>query len=264
MDFTEASLGKLSDEELLSLSKTAEAAERYEDMCKLMRELCNRKSAKDEVPTHDERNILSVAYKNVVGSKRASWRMLSHYSGDADGSLLSEYKKIVEDELQEVCSSVLDLIKAPIDILKKIDGDAMTADQNEDMVFYYKMGGDYSRYLAEFMQDTASKADVEENSQKMKQYYIDATAVAEKLPPTHPTRLGLALNYSVCCFEILREQEMACRLAKDAFDTAIEKLDSLGDSSYKDSTIIMQLLRDNLTLWTSDNADGGDEDNQDK
>lgn len=44
----------------------------------------------------------------------------------------------------------------------------------------------------------------------------------------------------------------ACHLAKQAFDEAIAELDSLNEDSYKDSTLIMQLLRDNLTLWTSD------------
>lgn len=44
----------------------------------------------------------------------------------------------------------------------------------------------------------------------------------------------------------------ADRLAKEAFDNAIAELDTLSEESYKDSTLIMQLLRDNLTLWTSD------------
>jgi len=51
----------------------------------------------------------------------------------------------------------------------------------------------------------------------------------------------------------------ACHLAKQAFDEAISELDSLNEDSYKDSTLIMQLLRDNLTLWTSDLPDEGGE-----
>eukprot|EP00968_Pinguiococcus_pyrenoidosus_P016421 scaffold1590_cov239-Pinguiococcus_pyrenoidosus.AAC.13 len=50
----------------------------------------------------------------------------------------------------------------------------------------------------------------------------------------------------------------ACQLAKSAFDEAIAELDTLSEESYKDSTLIMQLLRDNLTLWTSDQEDGQD------
>merc|ERR1712083_1255238 len=84
-------------------------------------------------------------------------------------------------------------------------------------------------------------------------YYERAMDVAKQnLPETHPTRLGLALNFSVCYYEILKKPDKACELAKEAFDAAIEKLDTLNDASYKDSTLIMQLLRDNLTLWTSE------------
>lgn len=77
-----------------------------------------------------------------------------------------------------------------------------------------------------------------------------------ELTPTHPIRLGLALNFSVFYYEILNSPDRACHLAKQAFDDAIAELDSLSEESYRDSTLIMQLLRDNLTLWTS--SDGGD------
>ncbi|PNX75090.1 14-3-3-like protein d-like, partial [Trifolium pratense] len=87
-----------------------------------------------------------------------------------------------------------------------------------------------------------------------------STAAETELPPTHPVRLGLALNFSVFYYEILNSPERACHLAKQAFDVAISELDSLNEESYKDSTLIMQLLRDNLTLWTSDiPEDGADE-----
>ena len=68
--------------------------------------------------------------------------------------------------------------------------------------------------------------------------------------------MGLALNFSVFYYEILNSPDRACHLAKAAFDDAIAELDSLSEESYRDSTLIMQLLRDNLTLWTS--SDGGE------
>ena len=74
------------------------------------------------------------------------------------------------------------------------------------------------------------------------------------MQPTHPIRLGLALNFSVFYYEILNNPELPCTLAKTALDEAIAELDTLNEDSYKDSTLIMQLLRDNLTLWTSDSA----------
>ena len=65
----------------------------------------------------------------------------------------------------------------------------------------------------------------------------------------------MALNFSVFYYEILNSPDRACHLAKQAFDDAIAELDTLSEESYKDSTLIMQLLRDNLTLWTSDMQD---------
>jgi len=63
----------------------------------------------------------------------------------------------------------------------------------------------------------------------------------------------------VCFYEILKDKKAACDLAKSAFDQAISKLDKLEEADYKDSTLIMQLLRDNLTLWTSSDGENGDD-----
>ena len=127
------------------------------------------------------------------------------------------------------------------------------ASNAESKVFYLKMKGDYFRYLAEVaVGDT--RATVLEDSQKA---YQEAFEIAKsKMQPTHPIRLGLALNFSVFYYEILNSPDRACHLAKQAFDDAIAELDSLSEESYRDSTLIMQLLRDNLTLWTS--SDGND------
>lgn len=83
------------------------------------------------------------------------------------------------------------------------------------------------------------------------QAYNEATQASKEMAPTHPIRLGLALNFSVFYYEITNTPDKACSLAKQAFDDAIAELDNLKEDSYKDSTLIMQLLRDNLTVSNS-------------
>jgi len=86
----------------------------------------------------------------------------------------------------------------------------------------------------------------------MRRWHDDAMAAAGELAVTHPIRLGLALNFSVFHYEVLNNPDEACKMARTAFEDAIAELDNVSEESYKDSTLIMQLLRDNLTLWTSD------------
>merc|ERR1739845_190075 len=127
------------------------------------------------------------------------------------------------------------------------------ASTGESKVFYQKMKADYYRYIAEFSDGEEKK----KAGESARQAYEDASKVAEKdLAVTHPIRLGLALNYSVFQYEVLGNPDEACRMARAAFEDAIAELDNVAEDSYKDSTLIMQLLRDNLTLWTSDEGDG--------
>merc|ERR1712039_952827 len=131
-----------------------------------------------------------------------------------------------------------------------------TASNGESKVFYQKMKADYYRYIAEFT-DGDAKAKAAENARVA---YSEAQTVAEKdLVVTHPIRLGLALNFSVFQYEVLGQPDEACKMARTAFEDAIAELDNVGEDSYKDATLIMQLLRDNLTLWTSDQEAGQDE-----
>jgi len=240
----------LGKEELLNAAKIAEAAERYKDMCEFLHKLVNIKCDAKETLSVEERNLLSVAYKNVVGTKRQSWRMLTQANFDQlPDNIMKDYRSTIEKELDEVCNEVLKLLELTTAVCRETGND----ESKEDLVFYLKMSGDYYRYLSEFMT-------TESNQSNAEKFYKEATEVAEEnLPETHPTRLGLALNYSVCCYEITDKKDEACEIAKKAFDSAIEKLDTLNDSSYKDSTLIMQLLRDNLTLWTSEKEDAQDE-----
>ncbi|KAJ9520546.1 hypothetical protein QJQ45_007395 [Haematococcus lacustris] len=146
----------------------------------------------------------------------------------------------VEKELDDICTRILQLLDEHL---------IPTASTGESKVFYLKMKGDYHRYLSEFK----TGADRKEAAEHTLLAYKAAQDIAlVDLPPTHPIRLGLALNLSVFYYEIFNSPERACQLAKQAFDEGIAELDSLSEESYKDSTLLMQLLRDNLTLWMSD------------
>jgi len=232
---------------LVQKAKLAEQAERYDDMSKSMNEVTQL----GVDLSNEERNLLSVAYKNVVGARRSSWRVISSIEQKNDTNerrrdMAKEYRLKVEKELSEICTTVLRLLD---DHLIK------NAGQDESRVFYKKMKGDYYRYLAEVAMD--SDEGVTKNSLEA---YSDAYELAQtSMASTHPIRLGLALNFSVYHYEIKNNPEKACELAKKAFDEAIAELDTLNEESYKDSTLIMQLLRDNLTLWTSD-SQGDDPD----
>jgi hypothetical protein len=245
--------GDMRRKALVSMSRTAEAAERYDDMCQLMKELVLSvvKDSSNPTLTQDERNLLSVAYKNVIGARRASWRTLNadatsdENKNNAD--LLVEYRKQIEAELSSICKDVLDLLTNKGLITSKTS--ELNEEEAEAKVFYLKMAADYYRYLAECVPEDASSASTRV---KATDYYKQAFELAKlQLQATHPIRLGLALNYSVCLYEIMKNKTEACELAKNAFDDAIAKLDRLEEADYKDSTLIMQLLRDNLTLWTS-------------
>jgi len=241
---TTAAIITMTDrEDKVYKAKLAEQAERYDEMVEAMKNVASL----DVELTVEERNLLSVAYKNVIGARRASWRIISsieqkeeHKGSEDKLGMIRSYRDQVEKELREICQDILDVLDKHL---------IPSSTTGESKVFYYKMKGDYHRYLAEF----ATGNDRKEAAENSLVAYKAASDIAmTELPPTHPIRLGLALNFSVFYYEILNSPDRACRLAKAAFDDAIAELDTLSEESYKDSTLIMQLLRDNLTLWTSD------------
>jgi len=235
-------------EENVYMAKLAEQAERYDEMVDSMKKVASL----DVELTVEERNLLSVAYKNVIGARRASWRIISsieqkeeNKGNETHVTKIKEYRAKVEAELTNICTDIVNVLDQHL---------IPTANTGESKVFYNKMKGDYHRYLAEFAAGNGRK-EAAENS--LIAYKAASDIAVTELPPTHPIRLGLALNFSVFYYEILNSPDRACQLAKQAFDDAIAELDTLSEDSYKDSTLIMQLLRDNLTLWTSDMSNEG-------
>ena len=111
------------------------------------------------------------------------------------------------------------------------------------------MQGDYQRYISEYAQEDR----LQEAAAEATNAYSKAIEIAKTdLATTNPVRLGLFLNYSVFLYEVKQDPSSACQFAKQAFDDAIADIEHIKEESYKDATTIMQLIRDNLTLWTSE------------
>lgn len=235
------------------MAKLSEQAERYDDMMKQMKDLAKLGDALSS----EERNLFSVAYKNVVGARRSAWRVLvsikqrEEERGTEESSSRTqqaeEYIKKISSEIEAICEEVVELVDEHL--LKSIK------DENdfESQTFYLKMKGDYYRYVAEVMEGTSNEA----NAKKAMGAYDEAYELCKaNMDPAHPIRLGLALNYSVFYYEIKVQHSKAMQIAKEAFELAMDQMDSKPDEKkYKDSSLILQLLRDNLSLWAASEED---------
>merc|ERR1712000_784446 len=211
-------------EENVYMAKLSEQAERYDEMVDAMKQVAQM----GVKLTVEERNLLSVAYKNVIGARRASWRIISSIEQKEESkgstqsaSRIKEYRAKVEKELSGICNDILEVLDKYL---------LPSATSGESTVFYSKMKGDYYRYLAEFTSGDQRETAANES---LAAYQKATTTAYAELPPTHPIRLGLVLNFSVFYYEIKHSPDSACQLAKKAFDEAIGELKSLNEESYK-------------------------------
>lgn len=218
-----------------------ERADLYDEMVAVMKRIMAIMKEKKFDTTIQVRNLFSVGYKNIIGLKRSSYRILN-----------SEYEKLENCERKELIKKHMDAVVGQLnsicdDVIEMIDGYAMGSasfDDLESKTFFLKMKADYLRYKAE----VEPRDDIVAGSEKC---YVDAMNLAAGMKCTNPVRLGLTLNYSVYLYEISKKANEAIEVAKKAFDEGIAELEDLTEDHYKDSTLIMQLLRDNMTLWTT-------------
>jgi 14-3-3 protein epsilon len=230
-------------EEKIFMARVAEQAERFDDMVEFLRPLLKEKGGDFTV---EERNLLSVGFKNLIGGKRTAIRTISaieqnpkyqKYSGS-----LGQYKKKIEGELQKNCQDIIDMIKS----------DGLKTSDNESRAFFLKMVGDYYRYMAESAQgDVLARARDGALSN-----YREAETAGQTLHACNPIKLGLALNFSVFHYEVMQDNKQACSLAETALQDAMNKIDDVDEETFRDAKSIIELLKENLTLWKEE--EGGD------
>jgi len=226
--------------DLVFKANSLESAECYDMMVDTMKQLL---VLSDHQLYEDERNLFSRACRNFIGQMRAGWRMLNALLDESDehkslliNTLKSPLKKKMLKFINEILENIDTLIK------KSSPQDSRT------MVFWYKMQGDYYRFTCEL--ETGDPFEVAKGNGFSS--YAKGMEIGGLLPPTNPIYLGLCLNFSVFHYEIRRDALTACTLAKNTFDTALGILEQLPDEEYKDATLILQLIRDNLTFWTTE------------
>ncbi|KAI0043729.1 14-3-3 protein [Auriscalpium vulgare] len=246
---------KASRADCLAIGKVAEAAERWDDVIAQVKNIISYSNAHLNI---EERNLLSVAYKNKTGALRTSWRTVDTLAKHAaalaaagrnvplrEQALLRRQREKIEGELAAACEELLDMLKNEL---------VPAAGVGEERVFYYKMQGDYYRYVTEFSTRPPHAAYATRSLDAYTAAYKHAVGT---LAPWHPTRLGLALNFAVFFRDVRASPERACHLAKHAFDEAVARLDELDampEQTVKDAVMILQLLRDDLILWSGEMA----------
>jgi len=248
--------------QLIYKARLAEQAGRDEDLLGLMKQVAQM----DVELSADERNLLSLAFKNVSGSIRSSYRTIASIEkklSAADATVdatkreaVQMYREKIQCEMEELCNDLLRLIDT-IHLPK-------ASDDVEGHVFYLKLKADYFRYLAEVLSNRDDSKDI---ACKCSEFYKQAHDLAiSKLPSVSTLLLGVALNYSVFFYETANDSTSATQIAKTAFDLAMAELNDASDEVYRESVLIMQLIRDNLALWgnlgggTTAEHSGGEED----
>ena len=231
-------------EEKIFMARVAEQAERFDDMVDFLRPILADKGGDFSV---EERNLLSVGFKNLIGGKRTAIRTISaieqnpKYSKFSDA--LGQYKKKIEGELGKDCQDIINMIKN--DGMKSLK-------ESEGKAFFLKMIGDYYRYMAE-----SASGDMLANARDgALEHYKQAETISNDLQACNPIKLGLALNFSVFYYEVMQDNKQACRLAESALQDAMAKIDEVDEETFRDAKSIIELLKENLTLWKEE--EGGD------
>jgi 14-3-3 protein epsilon len=235
-------------EEQIFMARVAEQSERFRDMVDFLKPVIAEKGS---ALTQDERNLLSVAFKNLVSQQRTAIRTISAIEQNPKytkfAGSMGDYKKRIEEELYRNCDDIIQTIRNSV--LSK-------ASEDEPRSFFLKMIGDYYRYIAE-----SAKGDrLEKTKNDALSAYQEAQIISEKsLNACNSIRLGLALNFSVFHYEVMQNVTKACELGDKALQDALDRLDDCDEETFRDAQSIIELLRENLSLWKEE---GGDNDQQ--
>jgi len=221
-------------------AKISETSQRYYEMVEDVRAFCSMNQELDV----EEQNLLASSYKHVVNQRRRSWVDLidfQHKNPNLDENkleILDEYRKKIQKELEIYSEEAIHIASGYI---------KMNSNMNrESLCFYHLMQADHYRYLCEVALNPEQRRKFFNSA---KELYLKAQEISEKLLPVNPLRLSIALNYSIFLSDIVRDEKRAVKVAAEAFEEAKKNAQSLSERSYQDSTLLMEMLKQNIFEW---------------
>lgn len=239
------SLAEKEFEKQLYLAMLSEKCQRYEDMKFYLEDMVKLKA---EDLSRDERDLLAIAYKNSIASCRQSIRTISAYelkeSKKSDSPYIEyirEYKYDLQKCLEKLCNGIIVTIQSYL---------IPKAETKESETYYYKMIGDYYRYVSENFEEELKK----KYSDLCYGAYNKAIEAAKDIDYKNVVKLGLSLNLAVFFYEINEKKDEACSLAKETIDKAKEALKDANEEEeeVKDALAIVNLIQENLDMWNSE------------
>ena len=217
------------------MARVCEQTERFQDMLEYLTLVLIEKGPELSA---DERNLFSVACKNILASNRTAWRTVIALEPNPKYAKfkqsLKEYKEKTEQQIYTDCEMIIELVQTHV--LTKAGSD-------EPKAFFCKMVADYHRYVCEI----ATGERLETAKDEAKKHYEEASAI--EMSPCSAVKLGLALNMSVFYYEVMKDRTNACKFADNALNLALNKIDELGENEFRDAKTIIELMKENLNLW---------------
>jgi 14-3-3 protein epsilon len=233
---------KYTREEYIYLSKLYTKAEEYKKVLEFIEEFIKLNPKLDK----EELDILSTGFKNMITDKRASWftlNSLERKEKKKKKNIVKEIKEVkshIENELRETCNKLQEIVDKYL---------LPNNDDDESVVFLYKLKADYFRYICEF----AEGKELENNLTKSEEYYKKAFEISEKkLPIMNCNRVSVGLNYAIFLYEVKKDKKGGFDVAQNIFKESMKFIDDLENSKYRDTLLIIQLLKENIIFWNSE------------
>ena len=215
----------------------AKNCHRYKDMVSILEEYAEKKGTE---LNNEERNLLAQAYKNKLEIYRKVLKQLKLKESDEKNketdNLLNylEYKEAYENKMIEKIKEMIDFINQ---LLQKTE-------DKEGILLYYKLIGDFNRYIAEFAEGDLREKAINECID----YYPKAYEMAKEIYPLNIISLGTKLNYSVFLYEIIHEREKGIEVAYDSFEIACRQK-TRDNVDNKEVDAFINLFKDNIIEW---------------